>query len=99
MYLFEEIEKRLKRSMNINHLEILDDTGKHIHHKTYERGAHLSAVIVSSNFNDINLLERHRMVYNALNGMIKNEIHALSMKTYTLDEWQYLKGFQNDKTE
>ena len=86
MCLFEEIEKRLKRSMNINHLEILDDTGKHIHHKTYERGVHLSTVIVSSNFNQINLLERHRMVYNALNGMIKNEIHALSMKTYTLDE-------------
>lgn len=99
MLLFEEIEKRLKRSMDINHLEILDDTEKHINHKTFERGAHLNAVIVSSNFNQINLLERHRMVYTALNGMIKNEIHALGLKTYSLDEWKILKGLQNEPTE
>lgn len=99
MLLFEEIEKRLKRLMDITHLEIMDDTGKHIHHKTFDRGAHLNAVIVSSNFKEINLLERHRLVYTALNDMIKNEIHALSMKTYTLDEWKYLKGIPNETTK
>lgn len=91
MTLYNEIEKRLNQSMYILHLEIKDDTGQHIHHKNFTGGAHLSAVIVSSSFDGLKLLERHKRVYDALNGMIKQEIHALSMKTYTLDEWQNMK--------
>ena len=37
---------------------------------------------------DLALIERHQLVYKALGSMIKNEIHALSMKTYTQDEWK-----------
>ncbi len=92
MTLYNEIEKRLNQSMDILLLDIKDDTGRHIHHKNYTGGAHLSAIIVSSSFDGLNLLERHKRVYDALNGMIKQEIHAFSMKTYTLGEWQKVKG-------
>ena len=95
MSLYSEIEKRLHQHLNIEHLEIKDDTGRHIHHKNFDGGAHLSAVIVSSSFNGLNLLERHQRVYEALHDMIKQEIHALSMKTYTLDEWQEIQGNNN----
>mgnify|MGYP001486065227 CR=1 FL=1 len=50
---------------------------------------------VSSSFNGLNLLERHKLIYNALNDMIKQEIHALSMKTYTINEWQEIQGNSN----
>ena len=92
MSLYSEIEKRLHQHLDIEQLEIKDDTGRHINHTNFDGGAHLSAVIVSSSFNGLNLLERHKRVYETLHDMIKHEIHALSMKTYTLDEWQDLKG-------
>ena len=92
MNLYNEIENRLNQAMDILHLDIKDYTGRHIRHKNFSGGAHLSSVIVSSSFAELNLLERHKRVYDALDGMIKQEIHALSMKTYTLDEWQKVKG-------
>jgi len=33
------------------------------------------------------LLDRHQLVYKALGSLIKDEIHALSIKTYTSEEW------------
>jgi BolA protein len=92
MSLYSEIEQRLYQDLDIQHMEIKDDTDQHIHHKNFDGGAHLSAVIVSSSFNGLNLLERHKRVYEALHDMIKQEIHALSMKTYTLSEWQEIQG-------
>ena len=92
MSLYSEIEQRLHQHLDIEQLEIKDDTGRHINHTNFDGGAHLSAVIVSSSFNGLNLLERHKRVYEALHDMIKQEIHALSMKTYTLSEWQEIQG-------
>ena len=95
MSLYSEIEQRLYQDLDIQHMEIKDDTGQHIHHKNFDGGAHLSAVIVSSSFNGLNLLERHKRVYASLHDLIKQEIHALSMKTYTLSEWQEIQGNNN----
>ena len=95
MSLYSEIESRLHRGLDIEHLDIKDETGEHIHHKNFDGGAHLSAVIVSSSFDGLNLLARHTLVYEVLNDMIKQEIHALSMKTYTLREWQEIQGNNN----
>ena len=95
MSLYSEIEKRLHQHLDIEQLEIKDDKGRHINHTHFDGGAHLIAVIVSSSFNGLNLLERHKLVYNALNDMIKQEIHALSMKTYTINEWQEIQGNSN----
>ncbi len=95
MSLQSKIEKRLHDHIDIDHLEIMDETGKHIHHQNFDGGAHLSSIIVSSSFNGLELLERHKKIYLALGDMIKKEIHALSMKTYTLEEWQLKQGNEN----
>lgn len=87
MNLDSTIREKLSEQLEIDHLDLRDDTGGHLHHKTYEGGAHISAVIVSSNFTDRSLIERHKLVYSALGTMLKNEIHAFSMKTYTPEEW------------
>ncbi len=50
-------------------------------------GTHFQAVIVSSEFVGKGLLEQHQMVYKALAGVM-NDIHALSLKTYTPEQWQ-----------
>lgn len=87
MNAFDNIKEKLSGHLDISHLEILDDTGKHILHRNFDGGLHLNAVIVSSTFEGLPLLERHQLVYRALGSMIKNEIHALSLKTLTPKEW------------
>ncbi|NIT14412.1 MAG: BolA/IbaG family iron-sulfur metabolism protein, partial [Candidatus Dadabacteria bacterium] len=34
------------------------------------------------------LVQRHQVVYGALGDAMKEDIHALSMKTYTPEQWQ-----------
>ena len=50
-------------------------------------GTHFDAVIVSDVFNDQSMIKQHQLVYSALGNMMQSEIHALSIKTYTPDEW------------
>lgn len=51
-------------------------------------GKHLEAVIVSSSFENLSLLERHRKVKESLKELFADQIHALSIKTYTNQEWR-----------
>ena len=56
-----------------------------------EDGAHFEGTIVSGLFLGLNRVKQHQMVFNALGDKMKSEIHALSMKTYTPNEWNQLK--------
>lgn len=48
---------------------------------------HLKVVIVSDGFHGKNLLDRHRMIYQALDGPMKDgRIHALELTARTRDE-------------
>ncbi len=46
-------------------------------------GHHFEAVIVASEFESKNRIQRHQLVYAALGDKMKAEVHALSMKTLT----------------
>ncbi len=51
-------------------------------------GRHWSAVIVSAEFEGKRLIQRHQRVYATLGArMHTDEVHALSMKTFTPAEW------------
>jgi len=84
----EQILNRLKKDLNIKHFEVKDFTGRHLNHKLNDGGFHLETVIVSDDFKDKSLIERHKMVYKAVGNLMKHEIHALSMKTLTIIEWK-----------
>ncbi len=88
MNIEETISTQLSNLITVSYLELKDSTGKHVHHDNFDGGLHLSAIIVSDDFNNLSLIERHKLVYNALGSMIKNEIHAFSMKTFTNSEWK-----------
>ena len=51
-------------------------------------GQHFTALIVSPAFVGKRLIQRHQLVYAALGDRMKAEIHALSMKTLTPEEFQ-----------
>ncbi len=51
-------------------------------------GRHFEAVVVSSAFSGKNRVQRHQLVYQTLGDRMREEIHALSIKTYTPEEWE-----------
>ena len=55
-------------------------------------GRHFSAVIVSSSFAGKTMLQQHKMVYGTLGDAMQGAVHALSMRTYTPEEWQKVQN-------
>lgn len=71
-----ELQQLIATGLSCQHLEVDGD------------GRHWQAVIVSPAFEGKRLIARHQMVYATLGQrMHTDEVHALSMKTYTPTEW------------
>ncbi|HEU0200267.1 MAG TPA: BolA family protein [Burkholderiaceae bacterium] len=51
-------------------------------------GRHFEALIVSRAFEGKSRVQRHQLVYAALGERMREQIHALSMRTLTPTEWE-----------
>jgi acid stress-induced BolA-like protein IbaG/YrbA len=69
------IEQSIRAAIACTHLEVTGD------------GAHFEAVVVSPQFTGLPRVRQHQLVYAALGERMRDEIHALSMKTYSPEEW------------
>ena len=78
MNIEDTILNHLNKLIDVHYIDIKDSTGKHVHHNNFDGGHHLSAIIVSDDFVSKTLLERHQMVYNAIDTMIKKEIQIIN---------------------
>lgn len=72
----ESVKQGINSGLNCEHIEVLGD------------GQHFEAVIVSASFDGKSRVQRHQLVYAALGDRMRQEIHALSMRTLTPAEWQ-----------
>ncbi|MGI9554178.1 MAG: BolA family protein [Thermodesulfobacteriota bacterium] len=75
----EEIKSLIESGIETSYLNVIGD------------GTHFEAVIVSSEFENRILIDRHKLVYKALGDAMVEDIHAISLKTYTPDQWQNLQ--------
>lgn len=81
------IRTRLNQFLSPEDLEISDESQKHAGHAgAASGGGHFEIMIVSNQFKGKNLLQRHRLVYDAVSDLMQKEIHALSIKALTPDE-------------
>jgi acid stress-induced BolA-like protein IbaG/YrbA len=72
----EELHSIIAAGLACEHLEVDGD------------GRHWSAVIVSAEFAGLRAIQRHQRVYRTLGARMQtDEVHALSMKTFTPAEW------------
>ncbi len=62
------------------------------HVKVTGDGAHFEAVIVSAAFAGLSRVRQHQLVYGALGDRMREEIHALSMQTFTPAQWAERTG-------
>ncbi len=69
-------------------LAIQDDSHKHAGHAGAQDGrGHFSVFIVSAQFSGLGMLKRHQRVYQALEALLKTDIHALSIQAKTPSEY------------
>ena len=86
----EIIDKTLRKKLKAQHIEIVDESYLHRGHKAAGGGGHYAVKVVSPEFDGVNLIDRNRMVYSALDEEINGNpklIHALQIKTFTPDQW------------
>jgi acid stress-induced BolA-like protein IbaG/YrbA len=70
-----EVERYIAQGLACEHLQVEGD------------GRHFFATIVSAEFQGASRVARHQRVYKALGDRMREQIHALSMKTLTPEEW------------
>jgi len=71
----ESIQADIARGMNTEYLTVVGD------------GQHFEAVVVSAEFVGKTRVQRHQRVFQTLGDRMRAEIHALSIKTFTPQEW------------
>jgi acid stress-induced BolA-like protein IbaG/YrbA len=72
----QQLETYITQNLSCEYIKALGDDG-----------THFEAIIVSAAFVGKNMVQQHQMVYAALGDRMRAEIHALSMKTYTPEQW------------
>ena len=70
------IKQYIEQGLECDHVEVHGD------------GRHFEAVIVSPLFRGKSKVQQHQLVYAALGERMREDIHALSMKTLTPEEWR-----------
>jgi acid stress-induced BolA-like protein IbaG/YrbA len=76
----DELRSLIAASLRCDHIEVDGD------------GRHWSALIVSAEFDGLRRIQRHQKVYASLGARMHNdEVHALSMQTFTPQEWASLQ--------
>jgi len=76
----ERIRSLLTQTLAPTDLEIVDDSHKHAGHEGAKSGGgHFNVSVCSAAFEGKTLIQRHRMIYDALGDMMQQEIHALSI--------------------
>jgi len=82
----EEIKEKLRINFPKDKVEVFDSRGT---------GDHFSVIVISDNFINISLVDRHRMIYSIFKKEISSEIHAMQIQTYTRNEWGNKKYISN----
>ena len=77
------IEKRLTEVFSPQSLNIVDESHKHVGHASAGGAGHFAVEIIADAFAGKTLIQRHRLIYDALDDAMNTEIHALSIKAST----------------
>lgn len=88
-----EIKQRLE-FLNATFIEVRDDSAHHQEHIENPTGGltHASITVVSSQFDGLSQVQRHKLIYSSLKDALASSLHALCLKTFTQEEFDRLKN-------
>ena len=84
------IEEKLAAAIALEHLEVINESGNHNVPPGSE--SHFKVVLVSTDFDGLRLIARHRQVNQVLKDELAGPVHALAIHTYTPEEWRQKHG-------
>ena len=76
----EEIKQLIEQGLDGAEAEVSGD------------GTHFEAIVVSDAFAGKTMVQQHQLVYQALGDKLKEEIHALALRTFTREQWTKQTG-------
>jgi BolA protein len=79
------IEDKLREKLVPAHLEVINES--HMHSVPPGSESHFKVVVVSATFEGKSLVQRHRLIYDALGDEMRSTIHALAITSRTPAEW------------
>lgn len=80
------IKERITDQLHPTQLDIVDESHLHAGHSGHGGAGHFAVTVTAEAFNGKSLIERHRMIYLAVNDLMKTEIHALSIQAISSEE-------------
>jgi len=80
------IRERLMQAFGEQGLEVQDDSHLHAGHAGAREGGHYTVRLISTRFEGLSRLARHRLVYDALRELMQQGIHALVIDAKSPDE-------------
>ena len=88
MTVAQTIRTKLEAAFAPAHLDVRDESASHEGHAGARPGGetHFRVAIVSSAFDGLSRVERHRRVHDVLDADLKGRVHALSLTLLTPDE-------------
>jgi BolA protein len=86
----DRLVERLRTGLGAEHVALEDESARHAGHAGAAGGAgHYRVVVVAERFAGLDQVARHRAVYAAVGDMIPAEVHALSIRSLTPEEWRW----------
>jgi len=84
--LAQTIEEKIRTDLSPVHLEVINES--YMHNVPPGSESHFKLVIVSPAFEGKTLVQRHQAVNRLLADELKSGVHALSMETLTIGDWE-----------
>lgn len=83
-----EIKEKLSTSLTPDHIEVMDESPLHAGHQGggNSENSHFRVLVVSTQFEGMSLVDRHRKVYSVIGMGEGADIHALALQTLTPSE-------------
>ena len=81
-----KIKQKLVNIFKNDIIEVIDTNGMN---------NHFSIFVISDQFLNVSLIDRHKLIYKLFEKELTNEIHALQIKTHTKEEWHKDKKFND----
>ena len=89
----KKIEHTLSDNFNLSHLEVINESHMHSGPNTE---SHFKVILVSDEFEDVKLVQRHRRINELLKFELENGVHALSLHLFTKKEWKDKEEYVKD---
>ena len=80
-----QITNTLSCSLNLSSLKIINESP--MHNVPDGSESHFKIVVVTDDFNNVPIMQRHKLIYKNLNDLM-DKIHALSIHAFTEEEFE-----------